>query len=103
MGRFLDGRVSLQVGTHTHVQTADEQILPQGSGYITDLGMTGSPEGVIGMDADVALKRFRTGMPHAYKIAAGKGVICGVCCEVDAVTGKAVAIQRVRVTEYSQF
>jgi 2',3'-cyclic-nucleotide 2'-phosphodiesterase len=99
MARHLDGRVSLQVGTHTHVQTADEQILPEGTAYITDLGMSGSPEGVIGMDAEVALARFRTGMPHAYKIAGGAGFVSGVVCEIDSATGKALSISRVRAGE----
>ncbi len=99
MARYLDGRLSLQVGTHTHVPTADEQIFPGGTGYVSDLGMTGSGEGVIGMDKEVALARFLTGMPHAYKIASGPGVMHGVLAEIDTHTGKTVAIRRVRAGE----
>lgn len=96
MGRYLDGKISLLFGTHTHVQTADEVILPGGTAYISDLGMTGSPEGVIGMDRDVALKRFLTGMPHSYKVASGDGLICGVAARFDAVSGRALEISRIR-------
>lgn len=96
LGRLLDGRVSLLFGTHTHVQTADDTIFPGGMAYISDLGMTGSVDGVIGMDSEVALNRFRTGMPHAYKIAAGDGVICGVAVVIDSDTGKARSIERIR-------
>ncbi len=100
LGRLLDGRVSLLFGTHTHVQTADETILPGGTAFISDLGMTGPDGGVIGMDAEVALKRFRTGMPHAYKIGQGDGVICGIVAELTS-DGKAAKITRVRRREAS--
>jgi len=96
MGRHLDGRVTLLFGTHTHVQTADQQILPGGSAYISDLGMCGSADGVIGMDADVALNRFLTGMPSPYKVATGSTLVSGVICDVDNSTGKAVNISLVR-------
>lgn len=96
MGRYLDGRISLLFGTHTHVQTADETILPGGTAYITDLGMSGSADGVIGMDGEVALKRFLTGMPHAYKVAPGDGLLCGIAVQVDLQTGKALEITRIR-------
>ncbi len=96
MARHLDGRIALQVGTHTHVQTADEQIFPGGTGYISDLGMTGSMDGVIGMASDVALARFLTGRPHAYKVAAGAGVIHGVLAELDPETARTISIRRVR-------
>ena len=72
MGRFLDGKVSVVFGTHTHVQTADEKILPNGTGYITDIGMTGPENSVIGMDIEASIKRFETTLPEKYKLAEGK-------------------------------
>jgi metallophosphoesterase (TIGR00282 family) len=95
MARYLDGRVSVLVGTHSHVQTSDECILPGGTGYITDLGMCGSRDGVIGMDAEVALARFLTGLPHAYKVAEGTGWLSGVVAEIDVKSGKCTSIARV--------
>lgn len=95
MSHHLDGKISLQVGTHTHVPTADERICPHGTASITDLGMCGSEDGVIGMDASVALARFMTGMNHAYQVSAGNALLRGVVCEVDAMTGRAVSIERV--------
>lgn len=97
MGRHLDGRVSLIVGTHTHVQTSDAQILPAGSGYITDLGMTGSTTGVIGMDSAVALRRFRSPTPSPYQIAEGEGVLHGVVADIDKASGKTTWIRALRV------
>jgi len=96
MGRYLDGRTSLVFGTHTHVQTSDESILAGGTAYITDLGMSGSADGVIGMDGAVALKRFLTGRPHAYQVADGDGLLCGVAVRFDAATGRALEITRIR-------
>jgi len=97
MGRYLDGRCSLVFGTHTHVQTADEQILAEGTGYITDLGMSGSTAGVIGMDAEVAKMRFLGGLPAAYKLAPDRDcMLCGVLVSVDCHTGRALSIERVR-------
>ena len=72
MGYYLDGKVSAIYGTHTHVQTADETILENGTGYITDIGMTGPIKSVIGMDVDASLKRFETGLPERYKLARRK-------------------------------
>lgn len=96
MGRYVDGRMSLVVGTHTHVQTADAQILPGGTGYLTDLGMTGSNTGVIGMDAQVALKRFLSPTPAPYQIAEGEGILHGVIADIDKATGRTVWISLVR-------
>lgn len=95
MGRYVDGRMSLVVGTHTHVQTADAQILPGGTGYLTDLGMTGANTGVIGMDAQVALKRFLSPTPAPYQIAEGEGILHGVIADIDKTTGKTVWISLV--------
>ena len=99
MGRFLDGRVSVVAGTHTHVQTADEQILPGGTGYLTDLGMCGSRDGVIGMDAETALARLVSGVPQSYKIASGAAVLTGLLAEIDPQSGKTLKIERIAAKE----
>lgn len=83
MGYFLDGKITAMVGTHTHVQTADEQILEKGTGYITDIGMTGPKKSVIGMDIDVSLKRFKTSLPEKYKLAEGKCELNGCIFEIN--------------------
>ncbi|MBO7452633.1 MAG: TIGR00282 family metallophosphoesterase [Clostridiales bacterium] len=83
MGYYLDGRVSLVVGTHTHVQTADNKVLPMGTGYITDAGMTGCDESIIGMDIDTSLRRFVDKLPAKYEPAEGEACMCGIICEVD--------------------
>jgi 2',3'-cyclic-nucleotide 2'-phosphodiesterase len=95
MGWHLDGRVSLVVGTHTHVQTADEEILPNGTGYITDLGMCGPYESVIGMAIGPVLKRFRMQISRRFEVAQNDARLCGVICEIDTHTKKAVKIERV--------
>lgn len=95
MARHTDGRLSLLVGTHTHVQTSDAQILDGGTAYITDLGMTGSTTGVIGMDAQVALRRFLSPTPAPYQIAEGVGGVHGVLADIDRASGKAVWITAV--------
>lgn len=96
MGRYLDGRVSAVVGTHTHVQTADEQILPGGTAYITDVGMTGPHDGIIGVRSDLVLARFLRGMPNRFLTAEGDARLNGVVVEVDERTGKAVSIERLQ-------
>ncbi len=83
MGYFLDGKVTAIFGTHTHVQTADEKILPKGTGYITDIGMTGPKNSVIGMDIEASLKRFETTLPERYKIATGEAILNAVVFETD--------------------
>ena len=95
-GRHVDGRASLVFGTHTHVQTADETILPNGTAFITDLGMCGSPAGVIGMDESVALFRFTSGRPKFYEGAKGEGVLHGVICDINPQTGRAIRIERLK-------
>jgi metallophosphoesterase (TIGR00282 family) len=95
MARHVDGKLSLLVGTHTHVQTSDAQILPGGTAYITDLGMTGSPEGVIGMKSSVALERFLAPLPAPYEIAEGVGILHGVLADIDSKSGRGVAIYQV--------
>lgn len=99
MGRYLDGRVDILFGTHTHVQTADEVILPGGTAYISDLGMCGSAAGVIGMDAETALNRFLTGRPSSYKAAVGAAHINGIVVEFDGSSKNASRIFRISESE----
>ena len=96
MGHFLDGEVTAVVGTHTHVQTADEQILPKGTAYITDIGMTGPLHSVIGVKKELAIEKFLTGMPKRFEVASGPSVFCAVLLELDARLGKGVAFERIR-------
>lgn len=96
MGRYLDGRVTAVAGTHTHVQTSDEHILPGGTAYITDLGMTGPSGGAIGRDIDSVTSTFLTGRPATFDMAKGDPVVEGVIVDVDYRTGRAVGIERVR-------
>jgi 2',3'-cyclic-nucleotide 2'-phosphodiesterase len=91
----LDGRVSALVGTHTHVPTADARILPKGTGYITDVGMTGPYDSVIGMRKEVAIRRFLTQTPHKFELAEHDVRLCAVFLRVDAETGKAVSLEQV--------
>ena len=95
MGYFLDGKVTCVAGTHTHVQTADECILPKGTAYITDLGMTGAQESVLGVLSDIIIDRFITGLPQKFEHAEGKAMLCGALVTVDDVTNKPVAIKRI--------
>lgn len=95
LGYYLDGRVSAVFGTHTHVQTADNKILPNGTGYITDLGMTGPSCSVLGVDKNTIIKRFLNGMPQKFTVATGGGQFCGAIFEVDENTGKTVGIERI--------
>ena len=97
MGWHLDGRVSAVVGTHTHVQTADERILPQGTAYLTDLGMTGSYAGVIGMNKSDVIARFTSVTARRAEHSSGQVRICGAVIDVDETTGHARGIQRVNL------
>ena len=94
MGYYLDGKVTAVFGTHTHVQTADEKILPNGTGYITDIGMTGPRNSVIGMNIGASIKRFETTLPERYKIAEGECMFNSVMFEIDDKTNKVVKIER---------
>lgn len=94
MGYFLDGKVTAIYGTHTHVQTADEKVLPKGTGYITDIGMTGPKYSVIGMDISASLKRFETTLPKRYKIATGECILNAVVFDVDETNNKVKNIKR---------
>lgn len=97
MGYFLDGKVSAVIGTHTHVQTADEKILPGGTAYLTDVGMTGPVDSVIGMKKDVALKRFLARLPFRLDVANGKGQFCAVLIQIDPESGRANRIERIQM------
>lgn len=96
MGWFLDGKASAVVGTHTHIPTADEKILPQGTAYISDVGMCGAANSVIGVNTEQALKRFLTGIPHRFEVASGPMQVNAVVVDIDPQTGKALSIQRIQ-------
>ena len=96
-GWYVDGRVTAVVGTHTHVQTADERILPRGTAYITDLGMTGPHDSVIGSVPDLALDRFLRQMPNRLEPATGNLRMCGAVVEIDESNGRATGIQRINL------
>lgn len=98
-GWYVDGRCSAVVGTHTHVQTADERILPQGTAFITDVGMTGPTDSVIGMDVEGVLGRFTTMLPHRFEVASGPSQLCAVIVHTDPWTGKGTTIERIRIGE----
>ncbi len=93
--RFLDGRVSAVIGTHTHVQTADEQILPNGTAYLSDAGFTGPHDGCLGREIEPVLKKFLTGMPQRFEVARNGVKLHGALIRVDDESGKAMSIQRV--------
>lgn len=97
MGWFLDGKVASVAGTHTHVQTADERILPHGTAYITDLGMTGPVDSVLGVRKDIIIQRFLSSIPAKFETAPGPSELQGAVVTVDESTGKARKIERVRV------
>lgn len=96
MGWFLDGRVSAVIGSHTHVQTADETVLPGGTAYLTDAGMCGPELSVLGVKTEPVLRRFLTQMPTRFDVAGGPVLVQGAVVDVDADTGRAVAIRRLR-------
>ncbi|HZT41044.1 MAG TPA: TIGR00282 family metallophosphoesterase [Chthonomonadaceae bacterium] len=101
MGWYVDGRASAVVGTHTHVQTADERILPGGTAYLTDVGMTGPIDSVIGMKRELILARFTSLLPVRFEVAEGEAQLCGVLVDVDKNTGHATSIQRLQVPGYA--
>ncbi|HGJ63864.1 TPA: YmdB family metallophosphoesterase, partial [bacterium] len=96
LGRYLDGQVSAVIGTHTHVQTADETIFPNGTAYITDVGMTGPKESIIGTKIDLILNKFKTQMPTKFEVPKGDVLLCAVLVEIDPNTGKAESIKRLQ-------
>ena len=98
IGWFIDGDVSAVVGTHTHIQTADETILPKGTAYITDLGMTGPHDSVIGQNKEKIIQRFLTSMPTKFEVASDDIQLQGVLLDIDEVTGKARTVTRIQRT-----
>src|SRR5215831_2865667 len=98
MGWHLDGRVTGVFGTHTHVQTADERILPKGTAYLTDTGMTGPHDSIIGVTTEIALTRFVTGMPAKFESATGPGRLNAVIVTADQATGRATAVERLNLS-----
>ena len=99
MGRYLDGRISAVFGTHTHVGTIDARILPRGTAYVTDIGMVGPMDSVIGDDMDSVIDRFLTQIPSRLSVGKGKVAFDAVLVEVNEETGRAVNIERIRRTE----
>lgn len=95
MGWYLDGQVSAVIGTHTHVQTSDERVLPRGTAYLTDVGMTGVRDSVLGLDPSAVIGRFLTQTPGKFTLAEGQTCLHAALIEVDAETGRAVSIERV--------
>jgi metallophosphoesterase (TIGR00282 family) len=104
MGWYLDGRISAIVGTHTHVQTADERILPGGTAYITDAGMTGLYDGILGVDRDAVMKRFLTGLPSRFEVPkTGRTQLSAVIIDLDKKSGTAKAISRILINDDHPF
>ncbi|AXI39771.1 MAG: TIGR00282 family metallophosphoesterase [Bacillaceae bacterium] len=99
MGWYLDGKVSAVVGTHTHVQTADERILDKGTAFITDVGMTGPYDGILGVDREAVLKKFLTNLPVRFEINEGRGQLNAVLVEIEEGTGKAKSIKRILIND----
>jgi metallophosphoesterase (TIGR00282 family) len=99
MGWYLDGKVSAVVGTHTHVQTNDDQLLPKGTAYVTDVGMTGSREGILGMEREAVLTKFLTQLPVRFVADEGKYQFHGVVVQIDDATGLAKSIKLIRIYE----
>jgi hypothetical protein len=102
LAHYLDGKVSVIVGTHTHIQSADERILPKGTGYITDVGMTGPYNSVVGLKVDIALKRFLLQTPFKFEQASGDEHIAGVYFEINCTTGKCIKIERFFYPEFQK-
>ncbi|HHY74717.1 MAG TPA: TIGR00282 family metallophosphoesterase [Bacillus bacterium] len=99
MGWYLDGKVSAVVGTHTHVQTSDARILPNGTAYITDAGMTGPYDGILGMEREAVLKKFLTNLPVRFEVASGREQLNGVIVDIDPKTGKAQKIETILIND----
>ena len=97
IGWFLDGEVSAVIGTHTHVQTADEKILPKGTAFITDAGMTGPVNSVIGVKKEMIVNKFLTHIPTRFETAGGESVLSCVVCDINSKTGLSTKIQRIQL------
>ena len=98
-GYYVDGRASVVVGTHTHVQTADERLLPRGTAYITDVGMVGPQDSIIGMNAEIVVKKFLSGLPNRFEVASGPITLCGIVADVNPETGRATHIERIQIRD----
>ena len=104
LGWYLDGRVSAVIGTHTHVQTADNRILPNGTAYMSDVGMTGPYDGILGMEREAVIKKFLTSMPVRFEVPKeGRTVLSGVIIDLDPKTGKATKTERILINEDHPF
>ena len=99
MGHYLDGRADIVVGTHTHVQTADEQILPGGTAYITDLGMVGAHDSILGVRKEIVIQKFRTGMPVRFDMAEGAAEYAAVIVDIEPNGRRARQIERILLRE----
>jgi metallophosphoesterase (TIGR00282 family) len=102
LANFLDGKISVLVGTHTHIQTADERIFNKGTGYITDVGMTGPYDSIIGMKTEAALNRFLYQTPQKYQAATGQVHLCGLFAKIDSETGRTLEIERILLPEFER-
>jgi metallophosphoesterase (TIGR00282 family) len=102
MGQYLDGKISAMVGTHTHIQTSDERILPNGTGYITDVGMTGPYDSVIGMKSTAAINRFLFATPQKYETAKDNVHLTGMFFKIDTETGKTLELERIFFPEFDK-
>jgi hypothetical protein len=104
MGWFLDGRVSAVVGTHTHVQTNDARILPQGTAFLSDVGMTGPYDGILGMKKEPIIEKFMTALPKRFEVVeSGRSILSACIIEIDEQTGKAKSIQPIQISEDRPF
>ena len=99
VGWYLDGRVSAVIGTHTHIPTCDERILPKGTAFITDIGMVGPRDSILGMEVETVVENFRMAMRHRFEVAGGPAVVCGVILEAEDETGRAASISRIQIRE----
>ncbi|MFZ1280944.1 MAG: YmdB family metallophosphoesterase, partial [Ignavibacteriaceae bacterium] len=102
LGQYLDGKISAIVGTHTHIQTSDERILPNGTGYITDVGMTGPYDSVIGMKSTAAINRFLFATPQKYETAKDNVHLTGMFFKIDTETGKTLELERIFFPEFDK-
>ncbi|MBM7632660.1 TIGR00282 family metallophosphoesterase [Geomicrobium sediminis] len=103
MGWYLDGMASAVIGTHTHVQTADERILPGGTAYLSDVGMTGPYDGILGVDRELILDKFLTALPTRFEVADGRTQLSAVIIDLDDTTGKAKSIKRILINDDHPF
>ncbi|MCP3031267.1 TIGR00282 family metallophosphoesterase [Halobacillus sp. A1] len=104
MGWYVDGRVSVNVGTHTHIQTADERILPKGTAYISDVGMTGPYDGILGMEREAVMKRFLTNLPVRFEVPKeGRTQLSGFLVDIDDQSGQATSVKRIQINDDRPF